>query len=162
MAYLTEWLNKHPRASNPEAPLFVKKNGKIMGYRAVQKIIQFAFKKTGIMKPATLKIFRHSVNTVLYGTLPEEVVRQLQGHTPGSNMAKHYSHLNSKLASDSYATLFGLKPKDSAKPLLISRKCNVCGFDNKPERRSVSSASVLSASKVRWKCQIPTRSFRKP
>jgi integrase/recombinase XerD len=151
--YLVAWLNKHPRAGNPVSALFVKRNGEVMGYRAVQKIVQLAFKRAGIKKPATLKIFRHSVNTVLYGAMSEENVRQLQGHVPGSQMARHYSHLNSQRVSDSYSAMFGLKPKESIKPLLMPRSCNVCGFENKPEmevceqcKRPLSLKSAMEMS----------------
>ena len=139
--YITEWLNKHPAASNPDAALFVKgilekgeKEYQPLPYHGVLQMIRRTFMKAGIKKPAILKLFRHSANTFLYGNFSEEVVRQLQGHVPGSQMARHYSHLNSQRVSDTYLSIYGIKPQEEAKPLLSPRKCQVCGFDNTSEK----------------------------
>jgi len=150
--YLAEWLNNHPQADKPEAPLFVKsvlkrrkkdKEGKVicegekiyapLPYAAVLKMIRTTFRKAGVNKPATAKIFRHSTNTNLYGSFSEEVVRQLQGHVPGSQMARHYSHLNSQRVSDAYLSIYGIEPQEKAKPLLMAKKCMVCGLENRAE-----------------------------
>ena len=132
--YLVAWLNVHPSADKPEAPLFVKKNGQPLPYYAVNKMVKVVFARAGVKKPASLKLFRHSTNTFLYSKFPQEVAGALQGHVPGSSMAKHYVHLSKERITEAYSTLYGLKPQEETKPVLMPKVCRVCGLENTAEK----------------------------
>lgn len=133
-SFLCDWLNVHPKGDDGEAPLFTKMNGKPLTYAAGRKIIKLAFAGAKIKKPATLKLFRHSCNTYLYSKFPQEVAGALQGHVPGSQMAKHYVHLSAKRVSEPYLSAYGVKPKEETKPFLMPKACAICGLENTAEK----------------------------
>jgi len=132
--FISAWLNVHPKGDDGECPLFTKLNGEPLTYAAGRKIIQLAFAEAKIKKRATSKLFRHSTNTYLYSKFPQEVAGALQGHVPGSQMAKHYVHLNEKRVSEPYLVAYGIKPKEETKPFLMPKMCVVCGLENTAEK----------------------------
>jgi len=132
--YLADWLNIHPKGDDPQAPLFTKKDGRLPGYWTIAKVIRLAFKRAKIKKPAMLKLFRHSANTYLYSKFPQEIAGKLQGHVPGSQMARHYVHLNTKQVTDEYSSLYGLKPQEEVRPFLMPKACAICGLENLPDK----------------------------
>jgi len=134
VSFISEWLNVHPKGDDGEAPLFTKLNGKPLTYAAGRKLIVLAFAEAKIKKRATLKLFRHSTNTYLYSKFPQEVAGALQGHVPGSQMAKHYVHLSEKRVSEPYLVAYGIKPKEETKPFLLPKLCAVCGLENTAEK----------------------------
>jgi len=132
--YIADWLNVHPKGGDGEAALFTKLNGDPLTYAAGRKLIMLAFAEAKIKKPATLKLFRHSTNTYLYSKFPQEVAGALQGHVPGSQMAKHYVHLSEKCVSEPYLAAYGVRPKEETKPFLMPKVCMVCGIENTAEK----------------------------
>jgi|GEM_PF-4945059 len=134
VSFISEWLNVHPKGDDGEAPLFTKVNGKPLTYAAGRKIILLAFAEAKIKKRATLKLFRHSTNTYLYSKFPQEVAGALQGHVPGSQMAKHYVHLSEKRISEPYLVAYGIRPQEETKPFLLPKMCKVCGLENSAEK----------------------------
>lgn len=134
VAYLATWLNVHPKADDPESPLFTKLDGKPLTYAAGRKVIKLAFAEAKIRKSATLKLFRHSCNTYLYSKFPQEVAGALQGHVPGSSMAKHYVHLSKERVSEPYLSAYGVKPREETKPFLMPKVCAICGLENTAEK----------------------------
>lgn len=149
VAYLAAWLNVHPKADDPEAPLFTKLDGTPLTYAAGRKVIKLAFAEAKIRKPATLKLFRHSCNTYLYSKFPQEVAGALQGHVPGSSMAKHYVHLSKERVSEPYLSAYGVKPREETKPFLMPKVCAICGLENTAEKiacaRCMNPLSLKSA-----------------
>jgi len=134
VSFLAEWLNIHPKTDDPNAPLFIKKDGSPVGYWSVVKMVRLTFKRAKIKKPAMLKLFRHSTNTYLYSKYPQEIAGKLQGHVPGSQMARHYVHLNQQTMVDAYSSLYGQKPQEEVKPILMPKTCVVCGLENSAEK----------------------------
>jgi integrase len=134
VSYLAAWINVHPKPDDPNAPLFIKKDGSPVGYWSVVKMVRLTFKRAKVKKPAMLKLFRHSTNTYLYSKFPQEIAGKLQGHVPGSQMARHYVHLNQQTMMDEYSSLYGQKPHEEVKPLLMPKTCVVCGLENSAEK----------------------------
>jgi integrase/recombinase XerD len=132
--YLNQWINIHPYSENPEAYLWVSRNGEIIGYRTVTQLLAKLKRKAGIKKRIYPHIFRHSRATHLANHLTEAQMKQYFGWIQASKMASVYVHLSGRDVDEAILRCNGIVKKDqenSADPLR-PRTCDRCQKMNPP------------------------------
>jgi integrase len=87
------WIRRHPERHNPEAKLFICKNG-CLRYANMITIVERLVKRAGIKKKVNCYTFRHTAGTRFYGKYEGSYARRLMGHAPGSKMEGVYCHLS--------------------------------------------------------------------
>ena len=122
--YLLQWMNIHPQKNEPNAFLWVKRNGKPMLYADVRKRLQNLARKAKIRKPVNPHLFRHSRATFLAKHLTEAQLSQYLGWVQGSKMPKTYVHLAGRDLIPRLLELYGLEAEK--KPEEIELKPIVC------------------------------------
>ncbi len=94
---LKTWLNNHPRAQDPNAPLFLELRGKFKNlgnHATLANIIKAAKRRAGINKRIYPHLFRHSRATHLAKDFTEQELKIIFGWTGGSRMPATYVHLS--------------------------------------------------------------------
>jgi integrase/recombinase XerD len=110
--YLNQWINIHPYNENPEAYLWVSRNGEIIGYRTVTQLLAKLKQKAGIKKRIYPHIFRHSRATHLANHLTEAQMKQYFGWIQASKMASVYVHLSGRDVDDAILKCYGIVKQD--------------------------------------------------
>jgi integrase/recombinase XerD len=129
---LTNWLNVHPYKSDPEAPLWIKKNSmKPMLYTDFTNTIKMIATKAGMTKRIYPHIFRHSraTHSIVQGEFTAEGAKKVFGWTPDSNMLATYLHLTSEDVKDKYLAKLGLA-RNTNGSILDPRICSNCNHPN--------------------------------
>jgi len=134
--YLTEWINNHPRKDEPDAPLWIRYDGKdIMGYNTIRKVLMTIAKRVNFTKKVNPHNFRHGASTFL-GKSPhvsESVRCKQMGWVPNSRMPGVYTHLIGDEVDGALANAYGVEnPKKKHESLLKSKRCYRCFEANPP------------------------------
>lgn len=138
------WLNEHPLASDPEAPLWPSdrtKNQPIQRRRLIS-IVAKCVKRAGVKKKISPHTFRHSRATHLATVLKEPEMCLFFGWSSGSKMPSYYAHLSGRDVDETLFEYWGLKPRMASgreDPLKI-KVCAKCKTENP------------ASSKFCWKC----------
>jgi len=111
---LRQFIEWHPFKENPEASLFFYKNreGKLvpMKYSILRMRLKNLCKRVGIKKRIHPHLFRHTRLTELAKHLPEQILKQIAGWVPDSDMAQTYLHLSQRDVEESLlAKVYGIK-----------------------------------------------------
>jgi len=150
---LVEYLNHHPRGSDPEARLITTNDTwrRPLGERRLNEIIEHLGEKA-LRKHVNPYQFRHGCFTEKSKFYTDRELMILGGWRSPS-MISTYSHLNLKDVDDKTLQLHGLKPPEKQISRLIEvRKCE-CGEDNAPfslycRKCSKPLKEELSAEKI--------------
>jgi integrase/recombinase XerD len=141
--YLQEWINQHPFNNDPESPLWVQDNGKLLCYARITAILKQAVKSAGIKKRVYPHLFRHSRATLLANIMSDSALKNYLGWTQGSKMAATYIHMSGKETDNSILEMNGIqiskekkdskmKPKQCLRCKTINeatnRFCRLCGL----------------------------------
>lgn len=96
--YLTEWLNVHPRKSDPQAYLWVTNDYRCrrLTYHRMSDILKNAARRASITKRVNPHTFRHSRATYLAKFLTEAQMCEFFGWVQGSDMLPIYVHLTGR------------------------------------------------------------------
>ena len=138
---LAEWLNVHPRRTDPNAPLFPHpKTGKPLGYQAILGLFKRLAAKAGLgHKRCNPHIFRHSRATLLAEQgWPEPIIKQYLGWDRDSRMLSTYNHLSSRQANRYMLMAHGITSKETTEPKLKAQLCVTCHAENGPSARFCS------------------------
>ncbi|MHA1209399.1 MAG: tyrosine-type recombinase/integrase [Candidatus Freyarchaeota archaeon] len=131
--YLAEWLNFHPQAEDPEAPLFVTLAHHLPTMRlsivSVNRILKKIAKRAGVKKQIHPHLLRHARLTELSTVLTEPVLRRYAGWSPASPMVKRYIHLSGADVKDAVLEAHGLKPPKYHE-IMPLRECPRCRARN--------------------------------
>lgn len=140
------WLNHHPNAANPEAPLFIelRTNTAIDSHATLLHIIKTAANHAGIKKRIYPHLFRHSRATHLAQEFTEQELKIIFGWAGGSKMPATYVHLSggdidnkmlekrgiiAKKTQEANGTLnFVICPRCSEKNTSVAKFCFSCGL----------------------------------
>lgn len=147
--YLSTWLQNHPDADDPNAPVWVntgsKNHGQMMEYRAIWALLRTLLQKAGIRKRANPHIFRHSRATFLANHLTEFQMNQYFGWIQGSSMPATYVHMSGKSLDASILALNGIQTPQEAKTAKFSPiTCPRCDTLNTNEARfCIKCAAIL-------------------
>ena len=141
--HLTEWVNKHPKKDEPEAPLWITRNCTQMNYAAIRKSLMVIAKKAGVKRRINPHNFRHSRATYLANHLTEAQMKEFFGWVQASDMAAIYVHLSGRDVDTALLKVYGIKndkerEESKLKPLTCQRCqqinscsnkfCSKCGF----------------------------------
>jgi integrase len=99
IALLRTWLTECP-AIDSKRFLWIKQNGKQLGYPMVRKMLKDSAKALGINKRVYPHLFRHSRSTELAKHLTEQQLKVYLGWVPHSDMASVYIHLSGSDCDD--------------------------------------------------------------
>jgi integrase/recombinase XerD len=132
---LLAWLSAHPRASDPNAPLWVGLGGQRVGavatYRAMYKALESAARRAKITKPVTAYALRRSRLTMLAKdpSISTSILERLAAWVPGSRVARHYVHLSGKDVINALNARYGVMgpaPGEKLTPPRTPSKCGRC------------------------------------
>lgn len=135
--YLSRWLATHPRRNDPEAPLWLHRQGSgAVGYNALSVMLQRLFRRCGITKPSHPHIFRHSRVTYVLanGLMNEQQAKLYFGWAPDSDMpGSTYAHLLDTDVNNAILRENGLAPQQLRARELQPVTCHICSDLNPPK-----------------------------
>ena len=160
---LLKWLEKHPRRSDLQAPLWLtlteNSGGEAVSYWYMRKILRKAAKKAGISKRVWPYLLRHTTLTSLAKVLTEQRLSLLAGWVQGSRMPKRYVHFSGRDLEDAILEIHGLKPPTVADSILKIQNCPRCGMKNQPESMRCSWCGMILDRRLAEKLTQEEQSF---
>ena len=135
VAHLQRWIENHPYKDNPNAFLWINRNGGVLSEAALNKKLKSIGQRAGIKKRITPYIMRHSRLTLLSKVLKESQIRMLAGWTNDSSMVKVYIHLSGRDVTNAVLQSYGLAPLEKEEPKLKPKPCPRCGKINPPDAK---------------------------
>ncbi|MCL4328927.1 MAG: tyrosine-type recombinase/integrase [Candidatus Thermoplasmatota archaeon] len=128
--YLRSWLNDHPLANKPDAPLFCGISdgirGRALTYDDIYAIIRKAVKRAGMTKRIHPHLFRHSRASILAGKLPEAILESQMGWVHGTKQSATYVHLSGRQQDRAVLQALGIEVKDK-EDVPKPKPCHRCG-----------------------------------
>ena len=131
---LKEWLKEHPYGSDPDAPLWISRQG---GKRPITKeqfrgILQDLGRRAGIRKRLHPHLLRHTRATHLASVLTEAQMREYFGWTKNSDMPSVYVHLSGRDVDEALLRHYGVITEEEGKAIqeLKPWTCPRCGEIN--------------------------------
>ncbi|HKO63782.1 MAG TPA: hypothetical protein VJU13_01145 [Candidatus Nitrosocosmicus sp.] len=165
--YLKEWLLEHPHCSNPNAYLFIIKNGARLTYEGLASrstyyeniyypslvnntsSIEVATSDKAIIrnlltKPWNLYVLRHSALTKKSQFLTEANLRSHAGWTASSKMPQVYIHLSGE-SNNAILEKYGIRTKETKEKenILKAKECPNCQEINKHETKFCSRCRMV-------------------
>ena len=140
------WLNHHPRAADPDAPLFIefRSSGFMGNHATLLHIIRAAKERAGIKKRIYPHLFRHTRATHLASDFTEQELKVIFGWTGGSKMPATYVHLSGADVDNKMLEKRGMIEKEDKqeqgilefkacpnckeKNTAVAKYCNICGL----------------------------------
>ncbi len=145
--YLSEWLNMHPRKSQPGAYVWVTRDcrGQRLSYARVYDILTTAARRAGITKPVNPHTFRHSRATYLASHFTEAQMNKFLGWVQGSDMPAVYVHLSGRDVDNALLKTYGIAPDSKAgvQTQLNPKPCCRCGLQNPPTNKFCSRCGAV-------------------
>jgi integrase/recombinase XerD len=135
--YLAQWLSIHPRANDPDSPLWLcgdHTKPRHVAYAGLRAILKRTLHHAGITKRLYPHLFRHSRPTYLLamGIMNEQQAKAYFGWTPDSNMLATYCHLIDQDANDAILRENNLTQIQARPAQLQPRACPRCKELNTP------------------------------
>jgi len=145
--YLQTWINVHRERDNPQAPLWLSKQGKArgIGYDNFWFLLKRLRERSKIQKPVSARWVRHARLTHLAKVLPEQKLKKFAGWTPDSRMASVYVHLSGKDLDKDILELYGREVEEE-KPtqiILTPKECVRCHTENAPTAKFCSTCGMV-------------------
>jgi integrase len=145
--YLQTWINVHRQRDNPQAPLWLSKQGKAraIGYDNLWFLLKRLRKRSTIQKPVSARWIRHARLTHLAKVLPEQKLKKFAGWTPNSGMASVYVHLSGKDLDKDILELYGREVKEEkpVQTILTPIECVRCHSENAPTAKFCSTCGMV-------------------
>ena len=141
--YLAEWVNWHPMGDVPDAPLWVNRRGRPLGYAGVRCMLRRLARKAGVRKRVNPHNFRHSRATHLATRLTEAQMKEFFGWVQSSDMASVYVHLSGRDVDNAILGIYGITPEgDKKQNSMAPTRCLSCGLLNPPTNRVCSGCGA--------------------
>ncbi len=145
--HLADWLNRHPRFTDPQAPLWVRddKTARQIGYTRACTILRRTAERAGVKKAVNPHNFRHSRATHLAKHLTEAQMKEYFGWVQGSDMASTYVHLSGRDIDNALLRLNNIEvPEDRGNgDRFTVQVCPACKFENPPSNRFCSRCGSI-------------------
>lgn len=137
---LTAYLETHPEASNPDAPLWLTEVGnwknRRVSWRGWNSSLRYIAKKAGIKgKSVHSYLLRHGSATDAAKYLTDAEMKVRYGWTMDSGMPAVYVHLSSQDLDPKLVKLYSGKPMEPQKPEFSPNVCPRCSEANTPGMR---------------------------
>jgi len=124
-------LNNHPQKNNPEAPLFLSRDGRGLSNYAIYYRVRHLGEKI-LKRKIHPHMFRHTRATEDSKYFTDRELMQLFGWK-SSRQVGVYSHLSMKEVEDHDLVLHGLKAKEEIlRPIIQIQTCPECKEENAP------------------------------
>lgn len=150
--YLTDWLNVHPRKSDPHSYLWVTSDCRAsrICYSRIATILKAAAKRAGVAKRVNPHTFRHSRATYLANHLTEAQMCEFFGWVQGSDMAPVYVHLSGRDVDNALLRTYGISPdgKESGESKFKPKNCRRCSQQNPPTNKYCSRCGTALDEKT--------------
>ena len=149
---LLEWLEKHPRSKDAEAPLWASlsnnSKGDCVSYYYMRKLLKILAKRANVKRDIWPYLFRHSCLTVMAKVFTESKLELYAGWVQGSKMTRRYVHFSARDLEEAVLELHGLTKKDEAKRVFRLEECPRCGRKNQPENVRCSFCGFILDSQL--------------
>ncbi len=134
---LLDWLSKHPRSKDADAPLWASlgnnSKGDCVSYYYMRKMLKTVGKRADLKKDIWPYVFRHSCLTAMAKVFTESKLELYAGWVQGSKMTRRYVHFSARDLEEAVLELHGLAKKDEAKRAFRLEECPRCREKNQPE-----------------------------
>ena len=131
---LLDWLEKHPRKRDQDAPLWASlgnnSKGNCVSYYYLRKLLRKLGERAGVKKDIWPYLFRHSCLTAMAKVFTESKLEFYAGWVQGSRMTRRYVHFSARDLEEAVLELHGLAKKDEAKRGFRLEDCPRCGKRN--------------------------------
>ena len=140
-ADLREWLEVHPKGDDPDAPLWIRIDGRkpleAMDYFYLRKLLRVLGKKSGVSdkKKVNPHNFRHGALTYYSGFMSDSQVKYMAGWTQGTRMLDTYLHPDLQNIRDAKNKAMGKNVKQAPQEEL-TKACPHCGKEQDKSRTS--------------------------
>jgi integrase len=134
---LLDWLAKHPRSKDTDAPLWASlgnnSKGDCVSYYYMRKMLKTLGKRADLKKDIWPYVFRHSCLTAMAKVFTESKLELYAGWVQGSKMTRRYVHFSARDLEEAVLELHGLAKTDEAKRAFRLEDCPRCRTKNQPE-----------------------------
>jgi integrase/recombinase XerD len=140
---LNVWLDHHPQRDNPDASLWIGRDGHgVNGFR-LHRIVKRSAKLAGLKRNVHLHMFRHTENTWSTARGVSRATRnKTHGWSERGNTAAIYENITDGDAEEEYLRVQGIK-KVTVKPDEFGLKvCMYCGEENPESAKYCSRCNV--------------------
>ncbi|WP_428324602.1 tyrosine-type recombinase/integrase [Nitrosopumilus sp.] len=131
---LAAYIEKHPRNSEPDAPLWIamddRRFGKAWSYASMRKRLQRICDIAQIHKRIWPNLFRHTGATKTGMFLTESLQKKRYGWSSGSKMPGRYEHMMNSDVEDAILKHYGISNGKEKDPVSRPKVCNICGISN--------------------------------
>ena len=132
---LADYINKHPRKSDPEAPLWIKLDdtnlGKPLSYQGMRNMLHRLCRRAGISKRIWPNLFRHTGVTKTASFLMDEHQKKRYGWSSNSKMPCRYTHMINADVDSAKLKHYGIEEKKDDKDTANAPKiCLICQMPN--------------------------------
>ncbi len=145
--YLTDWLNVHPRKSDPQAYLWttIDYRNQRLSYPRINAMLREAATKAGVTKKVNPHTFRHSRATYLANHLTEAQMNEFFGWVQGSDMPSVYVHLSGRDVDDALLKTYGItrEAKEAGETKLKPKTCLRCNVQNASTNKFCSHCGTV-------------------
>lgn len=134
--YLADWMNRHPRKTDPEANLWLNYWLKPFSYGGISGMLHRISRKAGINKRMNPHNFRHSRATNLANFLTDAQMKEHFGWAQDSKMAAVYIHLSGRDVDKALLKVYGMEIAGDKKDSVLKPKtCGRCRQENQATSR---------------------------
>jgi integrase/recombinase XerD len=149
---LLDWLMRHPKRNDPEAPLWISlsNNSKAegMSYYYLRKLVKQLAAKAGVKKKVWPYLFRHSCLTAMAKILTEAKLELYAGWVHGSDMPRRYVHFSARDLEETILEVHGLRRAERAEGIIKPAECPRCGKRNSPDSVRCSFCGYILDKKL--------------
>jgi len=143
VSYISVYLKLHPKRNDLNAWLWIRTNGRRIGYQGIRYQLRELAKRAGIKKKIYPHLLRHSRATELANHLTESQLKQYFGWTQDSRMASTYIHLSGRDIDNAVLSIYGLsKKKEEEIQNGLPVKCPRCNFPNEHNAQFCSNCGL--------------------
>ncbi len=132
---LANYFSKHPRNSDPEAPLWIKLDdnnlGKPLSYQGMRNMLHRLCRRAGVSKRIWPNLFRHTGVTKTASFLMDEHQKKRYGWSPNSKMPGRYTHMINADVDSAMLKHYGIEEEKDEKDAANTPKiCRICQMPN--------------------------------
>lgn len=146
--YLSNWIENHPKKTDPNTPLFInvgsKDFGNKMSYPALDTMLRKLKIRSGIKKKINAHSFRHGRATYYASRVKESVLKEMFGWTQKSQMAGIYTHLSGRDVDREVLKAQGIVEEEKeVESKLVPKKCPRCNAENGATAKFCNKCSMV-------------------